>query len=192
MPTGGQMSSFLIAMARELHIGESLSITRMRERIKGMFDDRMLLIVDEAHACIKAESRSQSAVQTIDFVREIFDEKECGLVICATNIFRDAMEGGPMHKVLRQSKRRRLCSLQLPNEPTRADLNTFAAAYKLPPSQGAAMALEKQMVEDEALGMWLTLLRMGAKLAAQRKQKMDWGHVLAARAGVQELEGHKF
>lgn len=192
MPTRGTLSNFLVDLARQLRIGENLSMPRLRERIKGAFDDRMLLIVDEAHQCISEGGRSSRSIDSIEFIREIFDEKQCGLVLCATNVFRDAMESGPVRKLLGQIKRRRLCSLQLPNVPTRADLVTFAAAYKLPPSQGAAQVLEKQMVEDEALGMWLTLLRMGAKLAAQRNQKMDWGHVLSANAGLKELEGQKF
>ena len=192
MPTGGALSNFLIELARELRIGENLSITRLRERIKAAFDDRMLLLVDEAHLCIKENGRSQRSIESIDFVREIFDQRKCGVVICATNVFRDAMENGPVHKILRQIKRRRLCALQLPNQPTQADLNTFAAAYDLPASAGAARQLEHRMIQEEALGMWLTLLRMGAKLAVQRKQAMRWSHVLDAYAGLKELEGQKY
>lgn len=191
VPTGGSLGNFLIEMARVLRIGENYSITRLRERIKGAFDDRMLLIVDEAHACIKDRARSERSLDTINFIREIFDEKECGVVICATNVFRDAMDTGALNQILRQTKRRRLCAMQLPEVPTQSDLNTFAAAYKLPPSEGPARELEKRMVENEALGMWLTLLRMGAKLAAKGRQEMKWAHVLSAHAGLAVLEGKK-
>jgi hypothetical protein len=192
VPTGGALLNFLTVLARKLRISENLSITKLRERIISAFDDRMLLIVDEAHRCIRDSGNSQMPIQTIEFIREIFDEKACGVVICATNVFRDAMDGGPVEKILRQTKRRRLCALQLPNTPTQNDLNTFAAGYGLEPSSGAARELEKKLVEAEALGMWLTLLRMGAKLAAQRKAKMKWEHVLAAHAGLKTLEGAKF
>ena len=191
MPTGGAMCNFVIEMARALRIGEHYSITRLREKLKGAFDDRMLLIVDEAHACIKEHGRSQRSVETIDFIREIFDERQCGVVICATNVFRDAMDTGNLYKILRQTKRRRLCSLQLPATPSQNDLNTFAAAYGLGPSKDEARTLEKRLVEDEALGMWLTLLRMGAKIAAKRKEKMNWNHVILAHAGLLELESAK-
>lgn len=191
MPTGGSLCNFLVALARELRIGTNLSIVRLRERIKAAFDDRMLLIVDEAHACIREHGRSQRSVESIDFIREIFDEKKCGVVICATNIFRDAMNTGNLFQILGQTKRRRLCSLQLPNSPTQDDLNTFAAAYHLPPSSGHARDLEHRLVSDEALGMWLTLLRMGAKIAVKRKEKMNWNHVILAHAGLRDLEGNK-
>lgn len=189
MPTGGTLCNFLIELARALRIGENLSVTRLRERIKKSFDDRMLLILDEAHRCVREGGRSHRAIDSIEFAREIFDDSDCGLVICATNVFRDAMEAGPVHKILRQTKRRRLCAMQLPNVPTQSDLNTFAAAYKLPPSEGAARELEHRMVDQEALGMWLTLLRMGAKLAAQRHQELKWAHVLTAHQALRTLEG---
>ena len=131
MPTGGALSNFLIELARALRIGENLSVSRLRERIKKAFDERMLLIVDEAHLCVKVNGKSQRSIETIDFVREIFDETQCGVVICATNVFADAMDEGPLHRILRQTKRRRLCSLQLPATPAQNDLNTFAAAYGL-------------------------------------------------------------
>lgn len=188
MPTGGSLSSFLIELARALRIGETLCSTKLRERIKKAFDDRMLLIVDEAHRALPRSSRSSRSIDSIEFIREIFDEAQCGVVISATNVFRDEMDNGSVQKVLRQTKRRRLCTLQLPNVPTQTDLNTFAAAYGLPISSGDARALEAKMVEEEALGMWLTLLRMGAKIAAQRKQEMKWEHVLTAYAGLKKLE----
>ncbi len=191
MPTGGALGNFLIEMAPTLRIGENYSISRLREKLKSAFDDRMLLIVDEAHACIKEHGRSQRSVETIDFIREIFDEKQCGVVICATNVFRDAMDGGNLYKILRQTKRRRLCSLQLPATPSQNDLNTFAAAYGLPPSKDETRVLEQRLVNDEALGMWLTLLRMGAKVATKRKERMNWNHVLLAEAGLRDLEAAK-
>lgn len=192
MPTGGALMHFLARLARALRISENMNTTKLRERVIAAFDDRMLLIVDEAHECTPERAPSYSTVKTVDFIREIFDESECGVVICATNVFRDSMENGAASKLLRQTKRRRLCAMQLPNVPTREDLNNFSAGYGLPPSTGLAQQMEKQMVEDEALGMWLTLLRMGAKIAAQRKEKFNWDHVLKASAGLKSLEGQKY
>ena len=191
MPTGGAVMNFLMELARVLRIAENQPQTRLRERVKRAFDNRMLLIVDECHRCIPDVCRSTRAIQSIEFVREIFDDTGCGVVLCATNVFRDAMDAGAVHQILRQTKRRRLCTLQLPNTPARADLNTFAAAYDLPPSTGVARDLEERMIDQEALGMWLTLLRMGAKIASQRKHDMKWDHVLAAHAGLKDLEQSK-
>jgi hypothetical protein len=102
---------------------------------------------------------------------------------------RDAIEKETFGKILRQTKRRRLCTLQLPARPSQEDLNTFAAAYTSKPSEGVARKLESDIIDTEALGMWLTLLRMAAKLAAQKKQKLDWSHVITAHHGLETLEG---
>jgi DNA transposition AAA+ family ATPase len=189
MPTGGALLHFLTALARKLRISEHMNITKLRERIIGAFDDRMLLIVDEAHQCIPESGRSNTPIRTIEFVREIFDEAHCGVILCATNVFRDAMEAGSVERLLKQTRRRRLCAMQLPDRPTRADLNIFAASYDLPPSADASRELESKVIDQEALGMWLTLLRMAAKLAAERRQKLKWDHVHLAYAGVRAMEG---
>lgn len=191
VPTGGHLSHFCVRLAEILKISTQIKISELRRRIIDSFDDRMLLIVDEAHQCIPQSGFSTERIQTIEFIREIFNEKKCGVVICATNVFRDAMDTGHLSKILHQTKRRRLCTLQLPDVPTAADLNTFAAAYDLKPATGDAATLQKNMVEDEALGMWLTLLRMAAKIAAIDQKAMSWDYVLRAYSGLKELEGAK-
>jgi hypothetical protein len=190
VPAGGSLCHFLAKLAEELRLSPALRETELRRRIIKSFDERMLLIVDEAHQCIPTSGQSQRGLLTLEFIRELYNEAMCGVVICATNVFRDAMEHGAMEKVLRQLKRRRLCSLQLNDKPKQVDLNAFSAAYHLPVSDGAARKLEAQMVENEALGMWLTLLRMAAKIAAQRKQQMEWSHVIQAHSGLKQLEGN--
>jgi DNA transposition AAA+ family ATPase len=188
MPTGGHISYFLAALAKALRISDRMKQVELRQRIIEAFDSRMLLIVDEAHQCLPANTSIGMRYQTIEFIREIFDVSECGVVISATRVFEQEMERGALQKLLQQLKRRRFPALAVPDRPTQADLNTFAAAFGLPPSSADAHKLEQRMIADEALGMWLTLLRMAAKLAAQRKQKLDWAHVLSAHAGLEAME----
>ena len=192
VPTGGNLLNFLSKLAEKLRISSRQRRADLRRRIIDAFDSRMLLIVDEASRAIPTEGYSSNrCVQTIEFIRELFDETQCGVVICATNIFRDEMERGEVAKLLLQTNRRRVCALQLPDMPTPADLNTFAAAYDLEPATGDALKLQDRMIADEALGMWLTLLRMAAKVASKSGQKMQWAHVHTAYAGLRKLEGRK-
>lgn len=190
VPAGGSFTNFLFTLAEPLRIPLNTGLGIMRQRILDSFDDRMLLIVDEAHQAIDTGRRR--GIWCVEFIRELFNKKKCGIVLCATNAFRNEMENGALHKVLRQTKRRRLCTLQLPNTPPQADLDKFAAAYGLPPSSGENRALERRIIQDEALGMWLTLLRMAAKLAAERNQPMTWQHVHLADAAQKALESKTF
>jgi transcriptional regulator with XRE-family HTH domain len=190
MPTGGALCNLIVEMGEALRISATICEKVLRRRIMSAIDDRMLLIIDEAHRAIpdSSNARGTSKIQSIEFIREIYDKCRCGVVICATNVFRDEMDHGAMSKLLGQSKRRRLCALQLPNRVPREDLDRFAAAYGLPPSAGKYRDLEKRIIEDEALGFWLTLLRMAGKIAGQRKQKLTWDHVSEAHAGLLDLE----
>jgi len=190
MPTGGGLTHYLAELASRLKISTNLSSTEMRRRIFDAFDDRMLLIVDEASRAIaiKGSGKRSTSLETIDFIRELFNRRKCGVVICGTNVFRDAMERGSVMEILKQLLRRRLCILQLPNTPTRDDLISFSNAYGLPPSEGVARELENRVVENEALGMWLLTLRMAAEIAAKRKVKMTWSHVIDASNAQKSME----
>jgi len=189
MPAGGGKVDYMIHLAEILKIGTGNRLREMRHRIIESFDDRMLLIVDEAHRAIPGQPGvSKSALGTIEFIREIFNRKKCGVVFCATNVFRHAMEDGAVALVLKQTKRRRLCAMQLPNSPSRDDLNTFAAAYDLEPSSGIAREIETKMIDSEALGMWLLILRMAQKLAVAEEQNLSWGLVVDAHNSLMKME----
>lgn len=184
MPTGGCINDFLPALAEKLKMSPHLKSRDARRRIIQSFDDRMLLIVDELHQCVLTNA---PAIRTLEFIREIFDASGCGLVLCATNIFRKEVESGRITAVFKQSMRRRLAVLQLPNVSTRKDLNAFAAAYGLEPATDDALRLQTDMNIEEGLGMWLTLLRMGAKVATTKNKKMTWNHVIEAHKGLKAL-----
>lgn len=188
MPSDGHRSHFLIRVAKQLRISPAMKTAVLAERIMESFDSRMLWIVDEVHHCIK-DTRSNQRLETIEFIREVFDLRKCGVVLCANSVLRESMNEGALSKFFEQTKRRRLVVFDVPGVPSREDLNTFSGSYGLPASKDKARELETQMVNDEALGMWLTLLRMAAKLAAQRKQKLTWEHVLNAHQGLKHLEG---
>jgi DNA transposition AAA+ family ATPase len=186
MSTGGAFIAFLRNLATALRISANNTQNELINRTVSAFDDRMLLIVDEIHQC--CFGRADTAPRTIEFIRELHDTARCGVVLCGTPVFDDEMENGRMSNILLQTKRRRLCKLMLPDEPTRADLDRFAAAYGLPPATGEHLKLQSSIIKSEALGMWLTMLRMAAKIAARRGEKMTWSHVSQAHAGLMSLE----
>jgi DNA transposition AAA+ family ATPase len=187
MPTGGSMTMFLSTLARALRIPTQQKEKELIHRIISSFDDRMMLLVDEAHQCCLRRSITIGG-RTIEFIRELFDASGCAVVFLGTDVFKDEMETGHLSGLLTQIKRRRMPLLHLPDAPTKADLNTFAKAYGLAPADGPALTLQTDMIRDEALGMWLTLLRMASKHAAKRQEPMAWKHVLAAAAFLKTME----
>jgi DNA transposition AAA+ family ATPase len=184
--TGGGIAYLLADLAVALRFSPQQKEKELRRRVIDSFDDRMLLIVDEVHQCV-ISSRGQS-VRTVEFIRELHDATACGVVLCGTQIFDREIETGRFAGILKQTNRRRLVKLRLPDLPSRKDLDTFAAAYDLPPAEDADLALQSAVLRDEALGMWLCLLRMAAKLASRDAKKLTWAHVHRAWAGLRSLE----
>lgn len=193
MPVGGYMSHFLAELCTVLKIPLQLREKELRRRIISAFDDQMLLIVDEGHQCFMHSARAEPArhVRSLEFIRELHDRTKCGVVISATNTMRDEMDHGRASGILLQLRRRRLAALQLPNTPTDEDLNTFAASYGLPPAEGAAKKLQDDMIAQEALGMWLTLLRMAANRTSRNKIPLTWEEVQKSRHIHSKLESMK-
>jgi DNA transposition AAA+ family ATPase len=191
VPTGGALGDFMRGLARALRIPVFTSSRELRERIVSAFDARMVLIVDEVHQCfLRAGTKPQSHrhLLVMEFVREIFDSSGCGLVVCGTNTVKSEMEHGFAAGWLTQLSRRRLAALNIRPTPEAADLIAFAAAYGLPPPDEEAAQLQARVIGEEALGVWLTLLRMAAGIAAKKKEKMEWSHVLRAHDARRKLE----
>lgn len=191
MPAGGAMTDFLAEMASILKIHKNQKVVDLKRAIVRSFDSRMLLIVDEAHQCfVTSRNGYQNArhIRVLEFIREIHDRSKCGVVISATNVFREELETGRTAGVLNQLHRRRLTALQLPNVPTKADLNTFAKAYSLPPAEDEAMELQIEVINDQALGVWLTLLRMTATRCHRNKSDMTWEEVIRSYDMLRKLE----
>ncbi|HBD07139.1 MAG TPA: hypothetical protein DCZ69_02670, partial [Syntrophobacteraceae bacterium] len=135
MPVNPCMSQVLESMAVALRISPQQRERDLRRRVISAFDDRMLLIVDEIHQCLYTK-HDAAASRPIEFIRELYDSSQCGVVICGTPVFDEAMERGRFSGILKQTKRRRGCKLVLPSVPRVEDLNTFAARSGLGPTPG--------------------------------------------------------
>lgn len=192
VPSNGSPYEFSLNLAEALYISTHLNRASMHRRIKNAIGPDMLLIVDEAHQAIPFQDRrgGERKIETIEFIREIYNECHCGVLLSATNVFQRAMDdkNSPLYAILGQTKRRRLCTLNLPSITCHSDLNKFAAAYGLPPATGKVRDLEHRINKEEALGMWLNILRLGKKISLSRKQPMEWSHVVDAYAALKEME----
>jgi len=180
VPAGGSFCDLLGEFAEVLRISNTLKTSVLKRRIIKAFDNRMLLIIDEAHQMIHhgRNRDSMRKAQVIEFIREIHDRSGCGLVIGATNVFREEIETGASSSILSQLKRRQLATMQLPNVPTQGDLNTFAKSYDLDPATDDALELQTNILKADALGVWLNLLRMTSARCFRAKIPISWDQVI--------------
>ncbi|MBA4136743.1 MAG: hypothetical protein C0518_05445 [Opitutus sp.] len=185
MPVGGTYTGFLTELAGKIRVSPNQRTGELPAMIKKHFRDDMLLIVDEAS---RAAVGGRQTSKTLDFIRAIYDEAQCGVLLCGTNIFRDQMANEAMEPFLRQMHRRVLFRRQLPDRPSRADLNLFAKHYGLAPAIGEAFDLQKETIVRHGLGVWITTLTAAARMATNKRQQMTWEHVMKAHAFLKKLE----
>lgn len=184
MPTNGAFKDFIARLARARRI--SPQHPEVKDRIIDSFDSQQGIIVDEMHQTfVRVTANSH---KPLEFLREIWDFAKCGLVLSGTNILDQEILNGVNKRILDQVRLRRLLTLRLPAKPTNADLNTFAAHYGLEPAKAQALHLQSEIIRDDGLGRWLTILQAASRLAEKRKQSLTWDHVIAAHAAILKLE----
>lgn len=183
-PSTGGLGQYTSDLGQTVGVKKDLPERQKRARIFKAFDDRMLLIVDEAHLAFE----SSNPYRFFDFLRELHDRCRTAIVLTATNVFRSALEEDARgRRVLTQLVRRQMPCLQLPDQPSNEDLNAFANWFGLPPASGSALKLQERVIKEDALGVWLLVLRMGSKIAAKRKEPITWNHIHDASAGCRSL-----
>lgn len=203
MPTGGSLDSFMRELATVLGIPTGNRAEDLRRRIIECFDDRMLLVVDEVHECLSEHYSQRRGIRTLNYIREIFDRRGCGVVLSATNVFRDALLRGPHARNLRQLWLRGMAPLQLPDRPGKPDLEAFAAAYGLGPAPEEMVAvrvttydtdgkekrnllqhdpakLQAKVIAEYGLGRWNMILQEASDLARERRKPITWSAVVSA------------
>jgi DNA transposition AAA+ family ATPase len=205
-PTGGVLGKFLQALAANLNIMHYGNDAQLAERIINTIDNRMLLICDEMHRCLR--KGTTAGIEVFSFLRELWNRKKCGIVISMTNEGRDVFRTGPHAKALEQIWRRRITPLQLPNFPPDDDAALFAAAYGLPAAtmdeitisvsyvdekgkQGtskhtaAPLQLQREQLAAEGLGVWISILQDASDMAKEKSKAITWGAVIKAHCQAQ-------
>ncbi len=150
----------------------------LRGEVVAHFDSSMLLIVDELQQITLARNQ-RDQLATVEFLREIFDVSECGLVLCGINEAMREIESGPNARWLRQLRRRALPKVMLPSVASDADISAFAAHYGLgddiPP---AAIAEARRIAADDGVGLLITYLQGAARMATAERVVVTRKHFL--------------
>lgn len=183
-PAGGGKARFLTQFAKQLNLPVYGSVVKLELAILEAIDSTQIIIIDEAHQFLLGAV----GLKTLEFIREIHDVTECGLIFSATEVFGEAIEGGDSALWLRQMKERHLIKAHLPEKPTRSNLNNFAAHFGLPPAENEALDLQTEIIRSDSLGRWLSILEGASRIANTQKEPINWEHVLKCHAALLNLE----
>ena len=158
-------------IARACFLSHRLNDQEIGMRITKAITCNMLLIIDELHRPFVTSSR-RTAIKIIEWLREIYDKTQCGIVFSGTNIGKDELETGPQALVLEQFRRRGIIQLELPPTPPKSDINRFAKAFGLPPPEGDAADIIGAMLKRSGLKQYIVFLQSASNLAANQKKEI--------------------
>lgn len=175
MPASPSFPFFIKTVAEACFVSTRMNNDITRRRIMDALNSKNLILIDEVHQALITVSES-TARKIMEFVREIYDRTECGVVLCGTNVFRDEFERGRQKLIFDQFRRRSIIQLTLPEVAPRADIVKIAKAYSLPAPDGVADDLVGRMIKQSGLGQYVKFIQSASNLAANQKKTLTWDH----------------
>lgn len=179
MPPMANALSLTRHIARALHVNVVSSAYRLRENVLDAVDSDNLLIFDEMHR-VFTNYRAANVPAVMDTIRELHDERQCGIVLCGTNVFRDGIRAEEYVKFMSQIVRRNLYPRQLPATPPRSDLDLISAHHGLEPATGKAEEILLHIAETGGFGVVCTRLADAKGVAEKAGEPLNWGHFVKA------------
>ncbi len=148
-----------------------------------------LLIVDELHQIFLRRMHNDiTAVLQCEFLREIYDRANCGLVLMGTKALEKHLID--QKETLAQLLDRGTMQINLPEKPSPADVKAFISHYGLPDldeRQPEAAAIVADILKAAGLRMLTLRLRDGAATAAKAAETYTWSHFISAFKAISTL-----
>lgn len=180
---------FYNTLARACYLSGKTNVNDQRTRIKKAIDSKTLLIIDEAHQILLGTEKS--AVAIMEYIREVFDECECGVLLIGTDVLNKELTGGKQAKLYGQLMMRGLIHARLPARTPKADIKLAADRFGYPTKMDPEAAkVIRQINESNGFGVILKMMRAGATLAKGRKQKPNWDYFVEAWVTVQQISSN--
>lgn len=191
IPSGGSLKSLMAEISLACRIGTHSNFSDWRRRLFNAIKPGTLLILDEFDVLFTTPFRQGIKVAALEFIREIWNRCQCGVLLVGTEEARGKMEEQANHAVLHKLRRRALGEVWLEPFAPAADLDALAAHYGLPAAGGKAREVVHQMVRRFGLKKYISHLKKAAALARQAKRRVTWTDFLHAHDAVAALAVQK-
>jgi len=190
MPASAGVQLFMRELARACFVSPDSCFEKLRDRVLNAIDDKTLIIIDEWDEAFISYQHG-SAIKVMEVIREIYDRTRCGVVLVSSNLGRDEMENGRYAELLKRFNRRGTIKVQLPAHPPQADLDKISKKFGLPPADGIAADVVKDMIHTSGLGMYIKFLQSACVMAAKEKKPVSWDHFVQAHDIIAKLSRQK-
>ena len=185
-PVGG-VKMLMRRLADAVGVNKNLSIPQMFEAVSRSFNRNRILIVDEAHRLMPADSRSTPVA--IELLRDLHDQTDCALALIATQRFSDQM-----HKSTYQFEQvlgRIGMPIRLSRTIKMKDILPIVRQYVDEPSAEMKDACSAIANEHGRLGILTETLKMASRIAAKAKEELGEEHFFKAVALRNQMMGEK-
>jgi len=191
-PAGATFAYFVAVVARACGVStHSQSAYLQRGKIISVLSaGQRLLIIDELHQAFLT-TRTDTAVKCCEFLREIADTANCGLVLIGTELLAEHVFRGQHKDALRQLVDRGTVQVPLPAKASKSDYQKFLKSYGLnfpdPAKDPEAAEILADVIKSSGLRKLTLHLRDGAAYAGKREETYTWAHFVAAFEAIQSL-----
>jgi DNA transposition AAA+ family ATPase len=187
VPANSGLGGLIKAIAIKLGVSTKGNTADTTDRIKGALASNMVLILDEVHRLIYTY-RKEAFFASLEAIRDIYDDTQCGMVISTTNVFGNRMmqeRKGALEQIFRRGVHRR----QLGNTVRVEDAKPILKHHGLDwPEKGLAFEFEglpapekpfeilRSLSHDSGLKAITERIRYARKFAAKEKVPVNWKH----------------
>jgi DNA transposition AAA+ family ATPase len=129
IPAAPTMKLVVEAFARAVGVNSSVRVDDARQRVAKAIGRNTLLIIDELHELVMSAGKG-TAMKCIEWIREIWDNSGCGMVLCGTKSLEDDLiNDAKMKGWLVQIDERCQRVMTLPNKLPLEDVILAAKEY---------------------------------------------------------------
>ena len=179
VPAAPRFRAVVETVAEACSISTASDLPSLRKRIQKSIDSNTLLIVDELHELAISAGR-RTAMDAIEWLRELYDRTSCGLVVCGTRTMEDDLIYGPQRGWLDQFDQRCSRVLQLPVQIPHDDIRAIAKHYGMPDPDDRTMELLRTL----RMNRLILSIQLASDIAERRNLSLDWDLFRSALATV--------
>lgn len=175
IPAAPTMKLAVAAFADAVGVGSSLRVDEARQRVAKAVGRNTLLIIDELHELVMSGGKG-TAMKVVEWIREIWDNSNCGMVLCGTRSLEDDLiNDARMKGWLVQIDQRCQRVMNLPTRIPREDIELAARAYSI----GGSTACVENILSNIRMNRLTSCLALTASWCAgnnksKEKHPLNW------------------
>ena len=175
VPAAPTLKLAVAAFAESVGVGSSLRVDEARQRVAKAVGRNTLLIIDELHELVMSGGKG-TAMKVVEWIREIWDNSSCGMVLCGTRSLEDDLiNDARMKGWLVQIDQRCQRVMNLPNRIPMEDIELAAKAYGI----GGSTACVESILSSIRMNRLTSCLALTASWCAgnnksKQKHPLNW------------------